>query len=98
MVMPVNTGIQKYLTSLHSRSPQSEAASGHERALAQRLPHVQKIDLENQRGVGRNGFSAAFGSVTERRRNREFSFPPDFHPHEPLIPTTNNPPCAESKR
>ncbi len=61
------------------------------------LLDVHELDLEVQRRVGGDDLPHAVVAVRERRRDDELALPTDFHPDDPLVPTSNHLPLAEGE-
>src|SRR2546428_3678615 len=65
---------------------------------AERLFHVEQLDLELERGIGRDDVAGAARAVAERRRHDEDAFAADLHASHAFVPTLDDLATAERER
>src|SRR5690349_16533493 len=63
-----------------------------------RLPHTEQFDVENQRGVRWDHTACTARSVSQIRRDGEFTLASHLHPLHPFVPALYDSPRAERKR
>src|SRR6185312_17234052 len=56
---------------------------------------LEQLDLEDQRGIGRDHVAGAALAVAEFRRNGQLAFAADLHAGDALIPTLDDPAGAQ---
>src|SRR4029077_8383298 len=71
------------------------SADGVERA---RSPQLEELDLEQQRGVGRDDAPRAARAVAEARRDEQGALAADLHARHPFVPALDDLPLAEPER
>src|SRR5258707_83071 len=59
--------------------------------------HVEQLDFEDQRGVGRNDAARAARAIAERRRDDQRALAADLHRGNALVPAGNHPLLADRK-
>src|SRR5436190_13740730 len=57
--------------------------------------HVEQLDVEHQRGVGRDHATGAARAIAERGRNDEGALAADLHGGDALVPAGNDPARAD---
>src|SRR6185437_15326301 len=63
-----------------------------------RLPYTEQFDVENQRGVRWDHTACTARSVSQIRRDGEFTLASHLHSLHPFVPALYDPPRAERKR
>src|SRR5207244_256936 len=71
---------------------------GAPRVLATALLHVDQLDVEDQRGVGRDHARRAALAVAERGRDGELALAPHLHPGDALVPALDDVGRADLER
>src|SRR6266496_1083848 len=61
------------------------------------LLHAEQLDIEHQRGVGRDRPAGAARAVAEIGRDDEGALAADFHPGDALIPALDDLPRAQAE-
>src|SRR4051812_21594111 len=60
--------------------------------------HLQELDIEHQRGVGRDDAPGAAGAIAEIGRDDQGALAADFHAGDTLVPTLDHLMAAERER
>ena len=81
------------------RQPPPEGRQGRRRReVGTRLLHAEKLHVEDERRIGRNGLARALGSVRQPGRNDEPSLAADPHAFDALIPAWNDVALSQGER
>src|SRR5437667_5430989 len=74
--------------SLNSQNNDRSACSAGSALIV--LFHFKELDVEQQRGIRRNGTARTSLTVSELGRNDQRAHAADFHPGDPLVPAANH--------